>query len=348
MKILVVLLACLTAIAQEYTLGPNSQRTIRNSAGQGDAAHLDEQDLSWHGSRLLGLCSGAYDVSKPACVMIFQDGGGMVTERGAWHGPIVMDNLIHKREMPVTIGIFINPGVLPALPKNSRAGTTGATNTTLWAIAMRGFCRRDSAGGWEGFEAVGRPEDRPWMGSSSGGIAAFTAAWNRPDAFHRVISFIGSYTNLRGAQELFVADPQDGAEASSGVPAGRRRTRTSTPVTGGWRIRTWPPRLSMPDMTQRLWLEPRGTTRHGSAILPDAMRWLWRDYPKPITTAERVSERHEVRLILDPAHGWELVGEGYKLTTDSAHGCRGAIEFSPIPRITGSIRLGRGRQGTRL
>ena len=54
-----------------------------------------------------------YDEKNPACVMVFQDGAGYVNENGQFRVPIVFDNLIHKKEMPVTIGIFINPGVFP-------------------------------------------------------------------------------------------------------------------------------------------------------------------------------------------------------------------------------------------
>src|SRR5262249_48656400 len=55
-----------------------------------------------------------YDPQKPASVMVFQDGGGYVNDKGQFRTTIVFDNLIHKKEMPVTIGIFINPGKVPA------------------------------------------------------------------------------------------------------------------------------------------------------------------------------------------------------------------------------------------
>ena len=61
-----------------------------------------------------------YKADKPACVMIFQDGAGMIGEKGRFRANIVMDNLIHKGEMPVTIGIFINPGVLPAMNESQQ------------------------------------------------------------------------------------------------------------------------------------------------------------------------------------------------------------------------------------
>ena len=50
-----------------------------------------------------------YDGTKPASVMVFQDGIVYVSETGDFRVPVVFDNLIHKQEMPMTIGIFINP-----------------------------------------------------------------------------------------------------------------------------------------------------------------------------------------------------------------------------------------------
>jgi sugar lactone lactonase YvrE/enterochelin esterase-like enzyme len=273
-----------------------------------------------------------YDGSKPACVMIFQDGGGMVTETGSWRAPVVMDNLIAKREMPVTIGIFINPGVLPAAGE----GQQGRYNRSYEYDALGDRYARFLIE--EILPEVGKtvklsadPNDRALMGSSSGASAAFTAAWTRPDAFRRVMSFIGSYTNLRGAHvysslirktepkplRVFV---QDG-RADQNIYA------------GNW----W---VANQDMASALEYAGYDTTfvvgteghngRHGSAILPEAMRWLWRDYPKPIATNERVSERHEVRLIVAPGQGWELVGEGYKSAESIAADADGNVYFADV------------------
>src|SRR5687768_11049893 len=57
-----------------------------------------------------------YDAKKSACLMVFQDGGGYVKRDGAWRVPVVFDNLIHKKEMPVTVGLFVNPGDVPLQP----------------------------------------------------------------------------------------------------------------------------------------------------------------------------------------------------------------------------------------
>ena len=57
--------------------------------------------------------------------------------------------------------------------------------------------------------------------------------------------------------------------------------------------------------------------KHGASILPDALRWVWKDYPKPVAKPERVSDRG-VYAILEPGKDWELLGQGYQLTADSA------------------------------
>src|SRR5262249_47677876 len=115
-------------------------------------------------------------------------------------GPLVLDNLIHKGEMPVTIGIFINPGVLPAL---SSASQQNRFNRSLEYDGLgdryaRFLIEEILPEVAKSYNVSGKPDDRGLAGQSSGGIAAFTAAWSRPDAFHRVLSFIGSYTDLRG------------------------------------------------------------------------------------------------------------------------------------------------------
>ena len=141
-----------------------------------------------------------YKADTPACVMIFQDGHAYLKEDGDVRATIVFDNLIHKGEMPVTIGIFVNPGHRgDEFPKNR------------WWANNRSY-EYDSLGDQyarflleELLPAVGKKynlstkaEDRAICGASSGGICAFTAAWERPHAFSKVYSMIGSFTNIRG------------------------------------------------------------------------------------------------------------------------------------------------------
>lgn len=325
-------LLCMAALAQEYTLGPDSQRQSGVPAGT-------VTQHSWTSKIYPGTVRdywvyvpAQYDASKPACVMIFQDGGGLVGEKSTWRAPIVLDNLIHKREMPVTIGIFINPGVLPALSENAQARYNRSFEYDALGDRYARFLLEEilpEVG--KKYNLSADPNDRGIGGSSSGGIAAFTAAWNRPDAFRRVLSFIGSYTNLRGGHvysslirktepkplRVFLQDGRNDQNIYS----------------GNW----W---IGNQDMASALEFAGYETTfvvgneghngRHGSAILPDALRWLWKDHPKPIGLRETISERHEIRNILDPGQDWELVSEGYKLTEGPAVDREGNVFFTDI------------------
>src|ERR1051326_1154881 len=112
--VLPILLLCATHLpAQEYQLGPDSQR--HDGVPQGTL-----KKYTWTSKIFPGTVRdywvyvpAQYKPEKPACVMVFQDGAAVVKEEGDWRIPIVFDNLIAKGQMPVTIGIFISPGVLP-------------------------------------------------------------------------------------------------------------------------------------------------------------------------------------------------------------------------------------------
>ena len=333
MRTVLLLSLCIPLAAQDYTPGPDSRRQ----------PNLPQGKLTKHAWTTSKIFPGTtrdywiyvpaqYDAAKPACVMIFQDGAGQVDEKGPWQAPTVLDNLIHKREIPVTIAVFINPGVLPTMGENQQPRYNRSFEYDALGDRYARFLIEEilpEVG--KQFNLSTNPNDRALAGSSSGGIAAFTAAWERPDAFHRVLSFIGSYTNLRGGQIypslIRKTEPkplriylQDGS-ADQNIYA------------GNW----W---IGNQDMASALAYAGYETTfvtgteghnsRHGSAILPDAVRWLWKDYPQPIATAAKVSERHEVRQILDPAHDWELVSQGHSLTEGPAIDRDGNVFFTDI------------------
>jgi enterochelin esterase-like enzyme len=140
---------------------------------------------------------------QPAALMIFQDGQAFVGTTGDYRIPNVFDNLIYRREMPVTIGVFINPGHLPDQQESS---------PTNWgdSINNRGRIQRTQRhyaklivnellpALEKDYNISKNPDDRAIAGASSGAICAFTVAWQRPDQFHKVISTIGSFTDIRG------------------------------------------------------------------------------------------------------------------------------------------------------
>ncbi|HTT61492.1 MAG TPA: SMP-30/gluconolactonase/LRE family protein [Bryobacteraceae bacterium] len=327
----VLLLTTATLAAEDYTLGPDSQR--QPGVPQGKVTQY-----SWTSHVFPGTVRdywvyvpAQYQPSHPAAVMIFQDGSGYVKEDGSWRVPIVFDNLIHKGEMPVTIGIFINPGVLPAAAPDQQARYNRSFEYDGLSDRYARFLLDEI------LPEVGKqynlsrdPNDRALAGLSSGGICSFTAAWNRPDAFHRVLSFIGSYTDLRGgnvyADLIRKTEPrplrvflQDGS-SDLNIYA------------GSWY-------LANQDMAAALEFAGYDTkfvvgteghnARQGGAILPDALRWLWRDYPKPIATPSGGNQ--VAAQILDPSSDWEVVSEGHKFTEGAAVDRDGNVFFVDIP-----------------
>ena len=159
-------------------------------------------------------------------------------------------------------------------------------------------------------------------------MAAFNAAWNRPDVFHRVLSFIGSFTNLRGGEGLasrirktepkplrvFLQDGRNDQDIYSGNWFLGNQEIYSALQYAGY------------ESTFVIGNEGHNA-RHGAAILPDALRWLWKDYPKPVAKPARVNERG-VYTILEPDKDWEFLGEGYQLTADSTVDKDGSIYFT--------------------
>lgn len=274
-----------------------------------------------------------YSGDAPAAVMIFQDGGGFVSEKGRWQAPVVLDNLIHKKDLPVTIGIFINPGVMPARNEFEQARYNRSFEYDALGDRYARFLLEEILPevGRE-YKLTSDPNLRGIAGSSSGGIAAFTAAWNRPDQFRRVLSFVGSYVNLRGGQIypslIRKTEPkplrvflQDG-------------NRDQNIFAGNWWIANQDMASALAYAGYEAAFVP-GTEGHsaihGSSILPDAMRWLWKDSGKPIRASKSGGERHFITEILDPSSEWELVSQGHKFTEGPAVDKQGNVYFSDIP-----------------
>jgi len=141
-----------------------------------------------------------YNPKKPANVLVFQDGQRATNPNGSLRLPTVMENLIGKGKMPVTIGIFITPGNLSETypdnlafsNPNHRKEEYDALNDTYARFLIEEMLPEVG----KTYNLTDDPEKRAIGGTSSGAICAFTAAWQRPDVFRRVISMIGSYTSI--------------------------------------------------------------------------------------------------------------------------------------------------------
>jgi enterochelin esterase family protein len=219
-----------------------------------------------------------YDAKKPACVMVFQDGGSYVNPNGEFRVPTVFDNLINKKEMPVTIGIFISPGTFPGQQGEKPRSNRSFEYDTLSNQYVR-FLEKEILPAVEKEYNLRKDADgRAICGISSGGICAFTVAWERPDLFSKVLSHVGSFTNIRGGD----------------VYPGKIRKTPKKPIRvflqagvkdldnehGNWPLanRQMALALKFKGYDYKLEFGTEGHNgKHGGAILPESLRWLWRE-----------------------------------------------------------------------
>ena len=290
MKKLLLLVAMLTVLAglaeagEDYPLGPDSQR--QPGVPQGTVTHYTWTSKVFPGTvrDYWVYVPAQYLAEKPACVMVFEDGKGYISEDGRARIPIVFDNLIAKHDMPVTIAILIDPGVLNAL----RPGQQDRINRSYEYDGLSDRYARFLLD--EILPEVGKhynlstnPNDRAISGGSSGGICSFTVAWTHPEAFRRVLSFIGSFTDLRGGDiypalirkteprpiRVFLQDGNHDLNNNAGDWWLANQSMASALTFAGYDVKFVTGDKDH-DMIQ------------GGAIMPDALRWLWRDYPQPI------------------------------------------------------------------
>ena len=244
-----------------------------------------------------------YDAAKPASLMIFNDGQAFKNEKGDVRAQNVMDNLIHRREIPVMIGVFINPGKTPEQPEPSpkdwgdRSTNRPAEYNTPDDKCARVICDELLPVLTKEYNISKDPEQRGIGGASSGAIAAFSVAWERPDQFRKVISIVGSFVNLRGGhvypERVLATDKkpiriffQDGRNDNRGVRKGGdydakrdwfyQNVRLADALTKkGYDV-------------NYVWGIGLHGQKQGGAILPEMMRWLWRDQPVSVDVKDNV------------------------------------------------------------
>ncbi len=223
-----------------------------------------------------------YDKSKPASIMIFNDGGGYVRDNGHSRVPIVFDNLIHQGKMPVTIGIFINPGVIPAeqpdgKPRRNRSFEYDSLGNQYARFLIEELLPEIS----KSYNLTDAAQGRAICGLSSGGICAFTAAWERPDYFSKVVSYIGSFTNIRGGH-VYPAIIRKAEKKPIRVFLQEGSSDLDN-LFGNWPLanQQMAAALKYAGYDYQFVMGTEGHSgRHGGTILPEILEWLWRDHPK--------------------------------------------------------------------
>ena len=271
-----------------------------------------------------------YDPARPACVHVNQDGV-------QFNAPAVFDQLIESKEMPVTIGVFVAPGRVKAPAPDALDRMNRSFEYDGLGDAYARFLLEELLPEVEKKTASdGRPirlshsgNDRAIAGSSSGAIAAFTAAWERPDAFTRVFSSIGTYVGLRGGNEyptlLRKVEPkplrvflQDGS-ADLNIYGGdwwmANQEMERALAFAGYEV-------------NHVWGDGGHSGKQATEILADAMRWLWKDWPAPVKAGAGSAQLKEILL---PGETWQLVADGYKFTEGPAASARGEVFFNDVP-----------------
>lgn len=143
-----------------------------------------------------------YQADQPANLMVFMDGRGYSNPKGSFRTPEVFDRLIQNKEMPVTIAVFVNPGTIVASkPKAQNRSNRSFEYDSLGDRYANFLIDEFLPVALEGLNVSKDPAQRAVCGISSGGICAFTVAWERPEQFGKVMSHIGSFTNIRGGWE---------------------------------------------------------------------------------------------------------------------------------------------------
>lgn len=266
--------------ADDYPLGPDSQR--QDGVPQGEVTkHTWTSKVFPDTVRDWWLyVPKQYDGKTPACVMVFQDGGSYVKEDGDFRVPVVFDNLIHRGEMPVTIGVFLNPGVVPAADGKPEVKNRSFEYDSLSDQYARFLLEEILPEVAKTYRLTDEAAGRAICGISSGGICAWTVAWERPDAFSKVLSHVGSFTNIRGGHvyhALVRKTPPKPIRIFMQDGAGDLDNEH-----GNWPLanQEMAAALKFAKYDYRFEYGDGGHNgKQGGALMPESLRWLWRDYP---------------------------------------------------------------------
>ncbi len=270
-----------------------------------------------------------FDGKTPACVHVNQDGI-------QFNAPKVFDRLIHQEKMPVTIGVFVMHGRVPA----EREGAIDRYNRSYEYDGLGDAYVRflldellpavESQKTSDGRSIIlsRQGNDRSIGGTSSGAIAAFTAAWERPDAFTRVFSGIGTYVGLRGGNEYATLVRKVEPKPIRVYLQGNAQDLN---IYGGdWWMANQSLERSLAFAGYEVahaWGDGGHNNDHATEVFPAAMEWLWKDWPKPV---DRGAGSPQLQEILIPGEEWSLVGEGYGFTEGTAVDAQGQVFFNDI------------------
>ena len=221
-----------------------------------------------------------YDGSDPAALMVFQDGlrHAKRDSTGGLRAPVVFDNLIASKKMPVTIGIFINPGRFPNQPEGSKPRNRGLEYDSLGDNYVNFLLEEIIP--FVVKEHNLKLSDDPAMwgiaGGSSGCACAWTAAWERPEKFGKVLGWVGTFVDIRGANAYPSLIRKTERKPIRAALLGEENDLDNR--FGNWPLanRQMETALDFMDYDYRYWWGPGfHGSRHAAVMLPEILTWLW-------------------------------------------------------------------------
>jgi enterochelin esterase family protein len=273
--------------AQTYELGPES--LVQEGVPQGrviQGSYTSPEDGIYPGTVRDYWVSipAQYEPGQEAALLVFNDGSGYASPTGHSRVPNVLDNLIAQGDMPVTIGVYINPGLVPPARPNAVARRNRSFEYDTMSDRYARFLIEEFLPMVErehGVTFTDDPDLRGVGGLSTGGIAAFTVAWERPDSFRRVVTYIGTFVNIRRGDEypgIIRKTSSIGRPIRVFMEDGDNDLNN---LHGNWVLanQQMASALTFSGYENRLVVLSGGHSgNHGGTILPEALKWLFRDW----------------------------------------------------------------------
>jgi hypothetical protein len=338
MKRLIVLLGMAlslgNAIAQQaYNVrapfDPATVKVAENMRGEVLKFQLDESYIYPGTQReILVYVPQQYTGEHPACLLVCMDGI-------LYDATTVMDNLIASGEMPVTIGVFVNPGVVydedGEVVRYNRCKEFDSTDDSFATFLENEVLAKVEGMQTESGKTIRLSKDandRAITGASSGGIAAFTAAWSRPDLYSRVYTTVGTFVAMRGGHEY---------------PAIVRKTEPKplriymqdgwydvwNPIFGEWFEYNMLMESAFNFAGYEVfhhWNRGNHSIKYGTLAFPDAMRWLWKGYPARVQKGW--SNNGILQDILLKDEDWQEIPVSMEIDSDLFATADSSIVFS--------------------
>ena len=268
-----------------YELGPDS--LVRRGVPKGEVTGPFELETAVYPGavhRYWIYVPAQYDPATEASLMVFNDGATYMQPDGYYRAVNVLDNLIYRGEIPVMVAVFVDPARLAADGTSIRQEQYDPPNDRFSRVIVDELLPRI----YSEYNVSRDPDRHGIAGWSSGAMAAFTVAWERPDRFRKVLSGIGTFVDLAGGhvypERIRETDAKpirifmiDGRNDSRGLGDDGEYDPTrdwfyqnvrlkDALVEKGYDVNfSWGIGVHSHDM--------------GGAMLPEMMRWLWRDHP---------------------------------------------------------------------